>query len=70
MSLGRGSHFCPGANLARLEARILVEEVLSRDEGFGLRPNDPPRHAATIFVRRLERLPIFPEAVSSEAHEN
>ncbi len=63
MSLGRGSHFCPGAHLARLEARILVEEVLSRENDIGLDPDDPPRHASTIFVRRLERLPILATAL-------
>lgn len=64
MSLGRGNHFCPGAHLARLEAHILVEEVLSQARDFSLDPDDPPRHASTIFVRRLERLPIRLEPFS------
>jgi cytochrome P450 len=30
LALGRGAHYCLGANLARLEMRVVFEEVLSR----------------------------------------
>jgi cytochrome P450 len=30
LALGRGIHYCLGANLARLEMRVVFEEVLSR----------------------------------------
>ncbi len=35
---GRGAHVCPGAPLARLELRILVEELLGRTDSLTLEP--------------------------------
>lgn len=58
LGFGRGSHFCIGAPLARLEARVVLEEVLARTKRFRLRADAPPVHARSIFVRRLEHLPI------------
>jgi cytochrome P450 len=58
MSFGRGGHFCIGAPLARLEARIVVEEVLAQSQHLSPCPGDPSVPAHSIFVHRLERLPI------------
>jgi len=58
MGFGRGAHFCIGAPLARLEARVVVEEMLARTGNIALRPDAPPEHARSLFVRRLERLPL------------
>ncbi len=58
MGFGRGGHFCVGAGLARLEARVVVEELLTRSRRVALRPGDAPRHAPSLFVRRLERLAL------------
>ena len=58
LGFGRGAHFCIGAPLARLEARIVLEELLPRTRQIALRASDPPVHARSIFVRRLERLPL------------
>ena len=57
MSYGRGAHFCVGAQLARLEARVFIEEVLAAFPSieFG---SAPPIYAKSIFVRRLEKLPL------------
>ncbi len=38
MSFGHGVHFCLGAPLARMEARIGLEELFARCEGFVLSP--------------------------------
>jgi cytochrome P450 len=58
LGFGRGAHFCIGAPLARLEARVVIEELLRRTRRIALRPGDPPVHARSIFVRRLEHLPL------------
>ena len=56
MGFGRGAHFCVGAPLARLEARVLVEELLASTTRLALVPDVPPVYARSIFVRRLEHL--------------
>ena len=63
MSFGRGSHFCIGAPLARLEARVLIEELLAIRPAIGMRIAESQgapvaRYARSIFVRRLERLEV------------
>ena len=58
LSFGRGAHFCVGEQLARLEARIMVEEVLAATRQIGPDPDHPAVHAHSIFTRRLEALPI------------
>jgi cytochrome P450 len=58
LSFGRGVHFCAGAPLARLEARVVVEELLAATRSFSLDPSAPPRHVPSIFVRRLARLQL------------
>ncbi len=57
LGFGRGGHFCIGAGLARLEARIVCEELLARTRALGLSTGSP-RWARSIFVRRLESLPL------------
>lgn len=57
MSYGRGAHFCIGAQLARLEARVFIEEMLAAFSSIEL-GSAPPVYAKSIFVRRLEQLPL------------
>jgi cytochrome P450 family 144 len=58
LGFGRGIHFCVGAALARLEARVALEELLARTRGFTLDPAQPPVHVPSLFVRRLAQLPL------------
>ena len=58
LGFGRGAHFCLGAGLARLEAKIMVETLLSSNLGVECIPEAPPIYAKSIFVRRLETLPL------------
>jgi len=39
----------------------VIEEILNRTKHFGVDPENPPVHARSIFVRRLESLPILME---------
>lgn len=59
LAFGRGAHFCIGANLARLEARVVCEDLLARDQRLVPSPDAKPEYARSIFVRRLERLPLI-----------
>ena len=58
LGFGRGIHFCVGARLARLEARVLLEELLARTEAFQLDPTAAPRFARSIQVRKHVALPL------------
>lgn len=62
LSFGRGLHFCIGAHLARLEARLVVEHVLARTRCLAVDPAKEVVHARSIFIRRPERLPLVTEA--------
>jgi cytochrome P450 len=58
LAFGRGIHLCVGAPLARLEARVILGEILSRTAGFELDPDDPPLREHSLVVRRFSRLPL------------
>jgi cytochrome P450 len=57
MAFGHGPHTCLGLALARMEARVALETLLSRFRRFERRPG-PPEWMHTIIVRGLARLPI------------
>ena len=44
---GAGVHVCPGAPLARLELRVLMEELLARAADIALAPQQPPTRAVS-----------------------
>jgi cholest-4-en-3-one 26-monooxygenase len=54
-----GPHFCLGANLARLEARIMFEQILTRFEGLRVDgdPDDFPRVNSNL-IDGFAELPI------------
>ncbi|HEM45407.1 MAG TPA: cytochrome P450, partial [Alphaproteobacteria bacterium] len=58
MGFGRGAHFCIGAPLARLEARVVLEELVRRVRRIEPASEAPARHVPSLFVRRLERLEL------------
>ena len=62
LGFGWGIHHCIGAPLARLEARLAVEELLSRTRSISLDPEAPaPRWVPSLFLRRLEELHLAVE---------
>jgi cytochrome P450 family 142 subfamily A polypeptide 1 len=58
LAFGSGAHFCLGANLARLELRVLFEEALRRLPGLELASSAPPPLRASNFISGLESLPV------------
>ncbi len=58
VAFGIGAHFCLGANLARLELRVLLEEALRRLPDLRLASADPPPLRASNFISGLESLPV------------
>jgi cytochrome P450 len=58
LGFGRGIHLCVGAPLARLEARVILEEILRRTTRIELDPDDAPLREHSLVVRRFARLPL------------
>lgn len=58
IAFGHGEHFCPGASLARTEARISFERLLARLDGFELVNPEALSYAETFIIRGLDRLPV------------
>ena len=57
MTFSYGPHHCIGAAVARLQARIALEELLSRCPDFSVDP-EGGRYAGGHFVHRYESLPF------------
>ncbi len=56
VSFGYGEHFCMGAGLARLEARVLLEELLARWPSYEVA--GPMERLPNRLVRGVRHLPI------------
>jgi cytochrome P450 len=56
-SFGFGPHYCLGANLARLEARVVFEEVLKRFPEWEI-DRDRAKFFISSTLRSWERLPV------------
>jgi cytochrome P450 len=57
MAFGRnGPHLCLGAWLARMEVRLVFEELLKRVDRF--EPNGPIKHLRSNFIAGIKQLPV------------
>ena len=57
LSFGQGTHFCLGAALARLEARVALEELWSRFSGYEIDAGAAVR-VHSVNVRGFAALPV------------
>jgi cholest-4-en-3-one 26-monooxygenase len=53
---GGGPHFCLGAWLARLQIRVVLEELIERD--LRLESNGPSRRVRSNFVNGVKSMPV------------
>ena len=58
VAFGFGTHFCLGAHLARLEIRVMFEELLSRLPDWELVDPDEPAIMPATFARAYDRIRI------------
>lgn len=56
LALGFGEHFCVGNKLARVEIRLLYQELI--DRSLRVEPDGEPRRLGSIVVNGLEYLPV------------
>jgi len=58
VAFGFGTHFCLGAALARLEIRVMFEELLTRLRDLRLAQGTRPERIPNAFVRGFKSLPV------------
>jgi cytochrome P450 len=58
LGFGLGVHFCLGAPLARLEAKVALEEFLKRVKDFHRTDDNPLPRVPTFIMRGVRELPI------------
>jgi cytochrome P450 len=58
LAFGIGTHFCLGANLARLEIRIIFEELLERLPDIHVVPGAEVKRYPSTFIRGWSKMPV------------
>jgi cytochrome P450 family 142 subfamily A polypeptide 1 len=58
LAFGHAAHFCLGASLARLELRVMFEELLARMPDLRLVSQEPPPLRVSNFITGYEHLPV------------
>lgn len=58
LTFGIGTHFCLGANLARMEIRTLFEELIRRVPDIQVAPGAQPVRVPSPLVRGISSLPV------------
>lgn len=57
VAFGIGNHFCLGANLARMEIRVVLEEILTRVPDM-VYSDGPPSMHPSLLVRSFTKMPV------------
>lgn len=58
VAFGFGTHFCLGSSLARIELRVMFEELLRRMPDWRLAPGADPQVLGATFTRAYDRVDI------------
>ncbi len=58
LAFGRGIHFCVGAHLARLEANLVLDALLSRTTSIRMDRDQTPVRVKSLLARRHQQLPL------------
>jgi cytochrome P450 family 142 subfamily A polypeptide 1 len=58
VAFGIGTHFCLGANLARMELRVMIRELVERLPDMHVAPGAGPTRVASTLVRGIASLPV------------
>jgi cytochrome P450 len=58
LAFGVGPHVCMGINLARLEIRVIFEELTRRFPGMAVAPGVTPVYGEHALVHAIESLPV------------
>jgi len=58
VAFGFGTHFCLGASLARLEIKVMFEELLHRLPDMRLAPGADPQIVPAAFSRAYDSVPV------------
>jgi cytochrome P450 len=70
VAFGHGIHFCLGAALARMEAKIALSDLLSRFESFAYAGTEPWQPREGLIAHGPASLPIRFEVKSCRVHKN
>ncbi len=58
LGLGHGAHFCMGAPLARMEMKVILEELIRRLPHMRLKPEQTFRYIPTLTFRGVQNLEV------------